>query len=274
MMDIIVFSKRAICVSIAFFFIFLSSNLIANAQGTLPPGSYKNTCRGMQIGAGILSGQCQKADGSWKAAQLLYKDCEGDISNNNGVLTCRHKPKPAKPLPKGSYKQTCKDTSMEGKWLHAKCQKINGSWNNTSIKYADCNKDIWNNNGVLTCGGGTSSLPKGSYKQTCKDAYVDGNWLYAKCQKTNGSWYSTSIKYSSCNKDISNSNGTLTCGGGGGGGKLPKGSYKETCKNIYVDGNILEADCINRNGKYSHTSIRYSKCNKGVWNNKGQLECN
>ncbi|MEW6143711.1 MAG: CVNH domain-containing protein [Thermodesulfobacteriota bacterium] len=264
--------KRIAALSFALMICFIISNVYANAQN-LPPGSYKDTCRSINVYGGNLTAQCQKADGSWKNTSIQYYDCEGGITNENGNLTCKHKPKPDKPLPRGSYKQSCKDSYVEGKWLYSKCKRTNGNWNNTSIKYADCGKDIWNNNGVLTCGGGTSNLPKGSYKETCKDAYVDGKWLYAKCRKNNGSWYSTSIKYTDCNKDIWNDNGVLTCGGGGGSG-LPKGSYKESCKNIYVEGNVLEADCLNRNGKYSHTSIKYKNCNKGVWNDKGTLRCN
>ena len=187
----------------------------AKAQN-LPPGSYKDTCRSVQVLGGTLTAQCQKADGSWKTTSIQFNNCEGGITNQNGNLTCTHRIKPVKPPPKGSYKQSCEDTSVDGKWLNAKCQRVNGNWNNSSIKYADCNKDIWNNNGVLTCGGG----------------------------------------------------------GGGGGSDLPKGSYKQTCKNAYVEGNVLEADCLNRNGKYAHTSTKYKNCSKGVWNDKGQLRCN
>jgi hypothetical protein len=212
MMESISVVKRISSITIMSFALFLFSNIIANAQGNVPSGSYKNTCSKIQVLFGIISAQCQKTDGSWKATQLNYKDCEGDISNQNGELKCKHAPKPEKSLPKGSYKQSCQNAYVEGKWLYAKCQKTSGNWSNSSIKYSDCNKDIWNNNGVLTCGGGSSNLPKGS--------------------------------------------------------------YKETCNNIYVEGNILEADCLNRNGKYSHSSIKYKNCSRGIWNNKGQLECN
>jgi len=264
-------AHRIAALSFAIIICSLISNVYANAQN-LPPGSYKDTCRSISVLGGTLTAQCQRVDGSWKNTAIQFFDCEGGITNENGNLTCKHRPKPDKPLPKGSYKQSCKDAYVDGKWLYARCKKMSGNYNNSSIKYADCYKDIWNNNGVLTCGGGGGSLPKGSYKESCKDAYVDGNWLYAKCKKNNGSWYSTSLKYSNCNKDIWNNNGELTCGGGGG--SLPKGSYKETCKNAYVEGNVLEADCLNRNGKYSHTSIKYKNCNKGLWNDKGTLRCN
>lgn len=145
----------------------------ANAQN-IPGGSYKDTCRSIQVLGGTLTAQCQKVDGSWKNTALQYNDCEGGITNQNGNLTCKHGVKPVKPLPKGSYKKTCKDTSVDGKWLYAKCQRTNGNWNNSSIKYADCNKDIWNNNGVLTCGGGARTCRKGAIRIRARTLMLTG----------------------------------------------------------------------------------------------------
>ncbi len=147
-------AHRIAALSFALIICSLISNVYANAQN-LPPGSYKDTCRSISVLGGTLTAQCQRVDGSWKNTAIQYYDCEGGITNENGNLTCRHnpKPKPDKQLPKGSYKQSCKDSYVDGKWLYAKCQKMNGNYNNTSMKYADCYKDIWNNNGVLTCGG-------------------------------------------------------------------------------------------------------------------------
>lgn len=246
----------------------------ANAQKLVPNGSYKDTCRMIQVIGGTLIAQCQKKDGTWRNSTLRYETCEGDIRNENGELKCKQKAKPVKPLPKGSYKSTCKDIRVDGDYLRAKCEKRNGGWNNTKIKYKKCSGDIWNDNGELRCKkSGSASVPRGSYKKSCKNYYTEGNRLYAKCEKKNGGWKSSSINYKNCNKDIWNDNGNLTCGNKNTG-KLPPGSYKQSCKNIYVEGNVLEAECLNRNGKYSHTSINYKKCNKGVYNDKGRLRCN
>lgn len=182
-------------------------------------------------------------------------------------------------VPSGSYKDSCRTIQVVGGTLIAQCQKIDGSWQNSTLQYGMCDGDIRNDNGKLRCkqraGTKTSkSAPKGSYKKSCKNYYTEGKRLYATCEKKNGGWRSSSINYKNCNKDIWNDNGNLTCGNRNSSGKLPKGSYKNSCRNIYVEGNLLEAECLNRNGKYSHTSINYRKCNKGVYNDKGRLRCN
>jgi hypothetical protein len=184
-----------------------------------------------------------------------------------------------KPVPSGSYKDSCRTIQIVGGTLIAQCQKIDGSWQNSTLQYATCEGDIRNDNGKLKCKQKTKSktsksAPKGSYKKSCKNYYTEGKRLYAQCEKKNGGWRSSSINYKNCNKDIWNSNGNLTCGNKNSSGKLPKGSYKHSCKNIRVDGNVLKANCLNRNGKYSHTSIKYKKCNHGVYNDRGQLRCN
>lgn len=181
----------------------------------------------------------------------------------------------AQSTPGGSYKQTCRQISVVGGNLVAQCQRADGSWRNSALNYYDCSGDIWNDNGDLACkGSGSGNVPRGSYKNSCNNYYTEGNRLYASCQKRNGGWRDTSINYRNCDKDIWNDNGELACGGGGGGsGSLPKGSYKDTCKNMYVQGNVLEAECLNRNGKYSYTSIKYKNCNRGVYNDWGQLRC-
>ncbi|MEQ9618589.1 MAG: CVNH domain-containing protein [Deltaproteobacteria bacterium] len=260
----------------SFFFVFTLLFYISHASGQVraPSGSYQETCRGIQVVGSNLIAQCKNIAGDWKNSTLVYATCEGDIRNDNGQLKCKQKIKPAKALPAGSYKRTCQNMRIDGDYLRAKCEKKNGVWNNTKIKYKKCSGDIWNDNGELTCkDSGSKNTPSGSYKKSCRDYYVDGNRLYAKCEKKNGRWNDSSINYKNCNKDIWNDNGVLTCGNKENT-NLPKGSYKKTCKDLYVDGNILEARCLNKNDKYSHTSINYKKCNKGIWNDSGKLRCN
>jgi Ni/Co efflux regulator RcnB len=55
-------------------------------------------------------------------------------------------------------------------------------------------------------------VPDGSYRQTCQDIRVDGDRLYAKCQKRNNDWRSTSLKhFDRCRGEIANINGRLEC---------------------------------------------------------------
>jgi hypothetical protein len=54
--------------------------------------------------------------------------------------------------------------------------------------------------------------PPGSYPQTCRNVSVDGNTLYANCQRIDGSWIDTSIYFYDCTADgIANTDGRLTC---------------------------------------------------------------
>ena len=243
------------------------------AQSTEPPdGSYKNTCKDIDIIMGnVLSALCKNKSGGYVRSALKYEECEGDISNDNGRLNCKKKPGP-KP-PSGSYQKSCKNIKVDGNKLWAKCETRGGSWNKTNINYKKCKGDISNNNGELSCGGQGGKIPKGSYRDSCKNSYVEGSTLYSNCKKKNGGWNKTSMNYRNCNKDINNDNGKLVCGGGSHSG-YPKGSYKKSCKNLYMEGNVLEADCKNDNGKWKHSSIKYKNCNKGIWNDNGRLRCN
>jgi len=258
---------------IAFLVLVLSFNNPVIAQTGIPPGSYKDSCKDIQVMTGnLLWAMCEKANGEYQKSTLQFTRCEGDISNNNGKLSCKQKA--GKQPPKGSYQNSCKNIRVDGKQLKAKCEKKNGNWNSTSINYKKCSGDISNSNGELSCnGGGGGKIPKGSYRDSCKNSYVEGNRLYSNCKKNNGGWNKSSINYKNCNKDIKNDNGKLTCGGGNNS-DFPKGSYKKSCKNLYMEGKYLEADCKNDNGKWKHSSIKYNNCNKGIWNDNGKLRCN
>jgi len=248
--------------------------LSAMAQSKIPEGSYKKTCKNMHVIGEFLTANCENEKGQWVNTKINIDYCEGDIRNENGTLKCKRKPAPKPPA--GSYTNSCRDIKVQGKQLKASCENRNGKWKNTSINYKKCDRDIWNDNGELSCSKKNGSkLPKGSYKDSCKNSYTEGKRLYSTCEQRNGRWNKTSINYKKCDKNISNDNGELVCGkAGGGGGKLPPGSYKDSCKNIYKEGNTLEADCRNKNGKWKHSSIRFKDCKNGLWNDNGKLRCN
>ena len=54
-----------------------------------PDGSYRSSCRDLQIDGSILSATCQTAYGGWQRTSIDYKRCQGDISNDRGRLICR-----------------------------------------------------------------------------------------------------------------------------------------------------------------------------------------
>jgi hypothetical protein len=135
--------------------------------------------------------------------------------------------------------------------------------------------------------------PSGSYLQTCRDIGVRGSTLYATCLDTGGGWQSTELRdFQSCSSDIQNINGRLQCATSGNRGndrgrerdrgrdgdrgddRVPRGSYVQTCQNISISGNTLQASCQKRNGHWRQTSLRdYNRCRGDIFNDNGKLRC-
>jgi CVNH domain len=145
--------------------------------------------------------------------------------------------------------------------------------------------------------------PYGSYQQTCRNIGVRGNVLYAECQDANRHWRSAQLAdYQRCRGEIQNLNGSLQCtgaGGRGGGGyqgggyardrdrdhdrdwdwdrdhrsRIPRGSYVQTCQDIRVNGNDLQARCQKKNGGWKNASLgNFYRC-RDIENDNGKLRC-
>ncbi len=142
-------------------------------------------------------------------------------------------------------------------------------------------------------------VPPGSYLQSCRDVRTpNGRDLVAVCQTARGDSRPSRLEdFNSCRGDISNQNGQLFCerrGGGGGGwgpgpgpgprpgagpvpgsGNGPQGSYRQSCGNIDRRGNVLNAVCLNRAGRWVPSRLDMFACapNGDIRNNNGQLAC-
>ena len=56
-----------------------------------PAGSYQASCRNIQVSGGgdpQISASCKDMRGAWRYTSLRYRDCVGEIGNNNGQLVC------------------------------------------------------------------------------------------------------------------------------------------------------------------------------------------
>lgn len=182
----------------------------------------------------------------------------------------------AQQYPPGNYKASCTDLLKIGHMLEAKCRKEDGTWQSTVLFYGRCNGPIHNNNGQLTCnqgGGGGNWLPPGNYKDSCRNMSVNGDILQAQCQRRDGTWRFTSIDYDDCYDDITNQNGRLRCGQRHHHNMLPKGSYKQTCQDFSVNGEVLNAQCQKRNGNWKWSSIDFGDCYGEIVNRNGRLVC-
>jgi hypothetical protein len=123
---------------------------------------------------------------------------------------------------------------------------------------------------------------KGDYVETCRDIRRNGSMLYAQCQKRDGGWRSTSLDTRNCRSQIVNDNGNLICQQGGQGfghersgyGGIPPGDYSQTCNNIRVNGNRLDANCQKQDGGWRTTSLdNYQRCGDQISNVDGRLRC-
>lgn len=148
---------------------------------------------------------------------------------------------------------------------------------------------------VPSAAQGQGNIPPGDYAQTCRDIHTRGNTLEAECQTRDGNWRRTSLdNLDQCNGGVINNDGRLMCGGNGYGyperdrdrdrdrdrgyrsgwqGGIPPGDYVQTCRNIHVDGDRLEAECEKRNGKWRSTSLDDVDRCPSVINNNGHLQC-
>lgn len=57
--------------------------------------------------------------------------------------------------------------------------------------------------------------------------------------------------------------------------RVPDGGYRQTCRDIHVAGDALQASCQKRNGKWRNTSLRdFRRCSSSIENDNGKLVCN
>jgi hypothetical protein len=197
--------------------------------------------------------------------------------------------------PAGTYQQTCKNISMRGDDLRARCMDSRGHYHDAFLDGADrCWGDISNNDGRLLCNK-NGVMPSGGFSQSCRDVRVRYNVLYARCQARDGDWVDTSLEaFSRCDRGIENINGQLRCGGERDWGRdrdhdrdrdrdhdgdrdrgyTPRGSYEQTCREIHREGDSLRAVCQTVGGGWVKASISdFDRCVGEIVNDDGRLEC-
>jgi hypothetical protein len=107
-----------------------------------PGGSYKASCRSLNVEKGTLYATCRNVRGDWKEASLTLGACNYEIYNADGALACT--------LPYGTYQRSCRNAQVANGQLRAECKTRSGAWTVTAIS-AVCNRDLSNNDGVLKC---------------------------------------------------------------------------------------------------------------------------
>lgn len=182
------------------------------------------------------------------------------------------KPAAAQQAPAGSYQRTCRNIGVQGDTLYAECQDTHSNWQSTQLRdYDRCNGEIQNLNGNLQCTGNGDS--RGVYNQGPYNngPYNNGN---------NGGYGRDRDRDRDRDHDGDDDrdrrrtdNGGYYGRGNNGYGGIPYGSYSQTCQNIRVNGNDLQASCQKRNGKWKNTSLRNFQGCREIENDNGKLRC-
>jgi hypothetical protein len=139
-----------------------------------------------------------------------------------------------------------------------------------------------------------SAAPRGSYLQSCQNISYSAGVLTAQCKTANGGLTVSTLEPAFCAKrsDIANVHGTLGCiatpGTWGKGGATPNGSYKASCRGVYVEltpSPVLWAHCDRPDSGpqgpfkgdkfYGPSSLNLDQCEVGkeITNVNGQLVC-
>lgn len=188
-----------------------------NAGYDLPDGSYRGSCRNIDVVRGdLLVADCRNDRGGYFQTSLRLP-CADDIANENGQLVCRRGGPGYGIVPEGSYRRSCRNAEvMRGDVLVAECRNIFGHYAGTSLNLP-CRGDIANEGGQLVCDrgdggyGGGFGVPRGSYLQSCRDPeVVRDNLLIADCRDISGRYVSASLTLP-CYGDVANDRGRLVC---------------------------------------------------------------
>lgn len=180
-------------------------------------------------------------------------------------------------IPPGSYQRTCGDFHTTGTTLTATCRRRFGGTNFTTLRnYHLCRGDIANVDGRLTCvAGDEQPTPDGSYRESCRNAYVEGDTLFAQCLDRFSRWHSAALpNYRACSGDIFNANGVLRCRYGDDEDGLPGGNWRFSCRSAHMEGTVLFALCRDSNGYWHDASIDLRDCElRAVSSSEGRLLC-
>lgn len=129
-------------------------------------------------------------------------------------------------------------------------------------------------------GGNWSGLPDGSWRESCRYPQSRGAYLSAECRTTYDRWVQTSINVNNCRSGrVANNDGRLVCesnGGGyypGGGWNLPGGSWRQSCRYGVMRGSYLSAQCTDRDGRWTSSSVDVRGCRGDISNEDGRLYC-
>ncbi|WP_366484328.1 CVNH domain-containing protein [Sphingosinicella sp.] len=170
--------------------------------------------------------------------------------------------------PRGSWRETCASSVIEGNRLSANCPDSTGKMVRSAIWLSGC-ASFGNRNGHLYCerfdSGVVSANWQGSFRKSCRDVSIDrrGN-LKSTCRISNHGWRRSELRSTDCLSRIAeNREGVLTCVGRPGAFLFDgvwEGPYLMACRDISRRSHTIEATCPSLTGDWQRSRIDSSKC--------------
>ena len=117
----------------------------------LARGSWRATCRNASEDGSTLYAECNDGSGGWNSTSLNMGDCPSRlVDNSRGNLVCSGGSSYG--LPRGSWRASCRNGSVEGPVVRAECNTGNGYWQQTSFDMNRCPVGaLGNSHGNLVC---------------------------------------------------------------------------------------------------------------------------
>ena len=109
--------------SIPFSVLAISISLLSTSTEAQPLSTFQNSCRNIGVIGNTLSARCLRANLTPNDTSILIRG----IDNINGVLTVGNLNNP------GTYQNSCSNIRIYGITLVARCRRINGTFNLTSV---------------------------------------------------------------------------------------------------------------------------------------------
>jgi len=129
-----------------------------------PAGSYQQSCRALEFDGRYLSGECRDKRSAWQDTSLDTQSCVHDqeIANNDGELVCARSRQPRE-VPAGSYQQSCRKVTFDGRFLRGECRDGRGVWDKATLDMRLCHagEDIVNDDGEFVCRRNPGVAPVG-----------------------------------------------------------------------------------------------------------------
>ena len=135
----------------------------------------------------------------------------------------------------------------------------------------------------LTFLGFAANANTESFRQTCQVRYETSYEIQADCLDTIGNYIYNDYRRGYCAGDLANINGTLVCSSAHGNwpppppppsyGRLPGGSYLQTCQSCTVYGASLQCTCEDVYSNWHNTYLNFQGCRGDIANINGRLNC-